>query len=126
LIRTTPATTTSVYAAGVWCGVVRDLADGDDGDAQCRPEEHQGDDHRRERLGLPVAVGVTLVRGMGGDAKPAPDDERGEDVGRGLDGVGDQGVGVAEDPRQQFADDQAGVDQEARLGRPHPAFGPLR
>src|SRR5262249_23641057 len=57
-------------------------------------------------------------------AEPGPDDERGEDVGGGLDGVGHQGVGVAEDTGQELDDHEGRVDQQAGQGGLHPAGGP--
>jgi hypothetical protein len=90
------------------------LMGGGDGDGQGRPEEHQRDDSRSQRLGLAVAVRILLVGRPSGDAEPGPDDERGEDVGGGLDGVRHQGVGVAEDTGQELNDHEGRVDEQAR------------
>ena len=76
-----------------------ELANRRDGDAAGRREQHQRDDRGRQGLGLAVTIGVRLVGRSAGDAESAPHDERRKDVGRRFDGVGDQGIGVAEDAR---------------------------
>jgi hypothetical protein len=92
-----------------------DLADRLDGDARGGHEEHGGHERGGERLGLAVAVGVVGVGRRGGDGEAAPDDQRGDDVGRRLDRVGDEGVRVAEDAGGELDAGEQRVDREADL-----------
>ena len=71
---------------------------------------------RRERLGLAITVRVILVRRPGRDVQPAPDDERREEVGRRLDRVGDQGVGMPHDPGHELDRDEQQIHDQPRQG----------
>ena len=86
--------------------------DGMDGDTcRCR-QKHPGDEGRCERFGLAMTVGVVGVRGLGGHQNTTPDDEGGKKVGKRFDGIGHEGVGMAEDSGGQLADGQNPVDDQ--------------
>ncbi len=80
-------------------------------DADRCADQHQGDDGRGDRVGLAVSVGIVLVGRLAGDFEPAPDDERRKDVGRRFDGVGDEGVRIAQETGHEFDRDQGHVRQ---------------
>jgi hypothetical protein len=59
---------------------------------------------------------VAVAGGSGGDAQAAPDDGGADDVGEGLDGVGNQGVGVANIAGDELDDGEGEVSQQAGEG----------
>ena len=72
-------------------GMVRhfDLAYGCHRDTDGGTDEHECDAQRRQRLGLPVPVGVVFVVGLGGDYQTAPYDHPTDDVTERCDARGD-------------------------------------
>src|SRR5262249_12938440 len=101
LVGKNPRRTTSVHPSGV---LVRgdDVGDGLAGDADGGRADQAGDDHAGEGLGLAVAVGMILVGGDRADGEAGPDDERAADIGKGFDGIGDEGAGMADDAGEEL------------------------
>ena len=62
----------------------------------------EGNNCRRDRLGFAVTVGMRFIRRTSREFQSAPNDERARDVERGLDAIGDQDVGVAEQAAENF------------------------
>ena len=88
---------------------------------------HQGARHQqgRQGLGLAVAVGVIVVGLAGGGAQPQPHDAGTHDVGGRLNGVGNQGVGIAQHAGRALAQHQGHVGPDAQQRGGLPARGPL-
>jgi hypothetical protein len=63
-----------------------------------------------------VTVGMVVVGGKRGDFEPGPDDEGTDDVSGGLDAIGDEGVGIAEDASDNFDNGEHNVDGHADAG----------
>lgn len=72
--------------------------------------QNEGPDDGGEGLGLSVAVGVLGVGWLGSVLEGSPDQERAEEVEEGLNAVGDQGVGAAD----QSPGDLAGREEQVQ------------
>ena len=75
-------------------------------------------DKRGDRLRFPVAVGMVLVRRLGGELEPAPDHERAADVEHRLHPVRDQRIGVPEHPGGDLDQRQRRIDEHPLEGKP--------
>ena len=91
-------------------------------DQQCRSQQQHRDDHARHGFRLAVAVGMILVRRNHCHAQPAPHHDRAEDVRRGFDAVGDEDVGIAENPGGDLDRREEGVDQQSQLREAQSCF----
>ena len=92
------------------------------GDEGAGHREDEGSDDGGEGLGFPVAVGVLGVSGLGGVFEGTPDQKRAEEIEKGLDAVGDQGVG----PADQSSGDLAGGEEEIQEDPGQDGTPPLR
>jgi hypothetical protein len=72
------------------------------GDEQRREDEDPGLPERGEVLGLAVAVGVAHVRRTGGDADGEEREQCGDEVGAGVDRLGDETEAVGREPRGEL------------------------
>ncbi len=69
-----------------------------------------------------MAVGVIFIGRFGADFEAEPDDERAGDIDEALDGISDEGVGIAENPCRELDADEEEIDDQtsecdlARLG----------
>jgi len=93
-----------------------DFLDALDRDHAGGTEKRERDDEGGDRFRLAVAVGMFAVGGDDGDAQAAPDDEGGEDIGGGLDAVGDEGVGIADDAGGDLDNGECDIDSDAGEG----------
>jgi len=71
-------------------------------DARHRFENTNGHNHRGDRFRLAVSVGMRFIWRTGREFQSAPNHERASDIEGGLDAVGDQDVGVAEQTAENF------------------------
>ena len=98
----------------------RILVRGDDvGDAfvsdDARRGEEEGDcQESGERFGAAVTVGMVGIRRLVGDAQAEIEQQRGEYVGGGFNGVGNQRVRMAENPGDAFNQREGGVAEDAK------------
>ena len=90
-----------------------DLTDALHGNQHCREDDrHRGHDPR-QRLRLAIAIRMPLVGRGDGHPQPPPDDQRRDDVAGRLHPVGDQGIGIAEHPGEDFERRQGSVHRHA-------------
>ena len=94
-----------------------------DRDADARGDQHDRDDGAGERLRLAMTERMVAIRWLGGNLESAPDDERPEDVRRRLDRVGDQGIRVSQDSRDELHRGESRVDDDAELRGANPTGG---
>jgi len=107
---------------------VPDLVDGVPAHAGARAQDNHGGEQAGHGLGLAMAVGMVGVGRPGGPLEPRPDQDRYRDVAEGLDAIGHQGVGIAEnaaadlDHSEHHVQDHAAHDEaRALLGPVHDA-----
>lgn len=98
------------------------LAGGMQSDADGSEEEEGADARRGQGFGLAMSVGMFGVGWFCGDGDSAPDDQCAKEVGKGFDGVGDEGVGMAVDTGGELAAAQDEVDSHAGEGGPQVAL----
>lgn len=79
-----------------------DFPDALDGDADGGSDEGEGHGEPSHGFGFAVAKRMILVGRFGGNAETAPDDQGTEDIRCGLNAVGDQCVGIAENAGDDF------------------------
>ena len=73
-----------------------------DGDADGGSDEGKGDGEAGHGFGLAMAIRMILIGRFGRNAKAAPDDQGTQNIGCGLNAVGDQCVGIAENACHDF------------------------
>ncbi len=83
-----------------------------DGQTERSGQHAHRHDRGRDRLGFAVAIRMRLVWRTRGDFQSAPDHDRAAHVQRGLDPVGDQNVGVAENARDNLGAGQDHVNDQ--------------
>ena len=89
------------------------LADALHGDQHRRQDDrHRGHDPC-QRLRLAVAIRMPLVGGGDGHPQATPHHERRDDVAGRLHPVGDQGIGIAEHPGEDFERRQGSIHRHA-------------
>ena len=91
-------------------------ADALDGQGSAGAEDHQGAKDARHGLGFAMAVGVGGVGGDGGEFEAGPDEEGRNDVEEGLETVGNEGVGMADEAGGDLGGAEHGVEAHAREG----------
>ena len=97
-----------------------DLPDALDRDAEGGPKQRKRHDQGRQRLRLPVAVRMVLVRRLCRIAQPEPYDERGDHIRTRLDRVRHERVGAAENPGGRLDEHEQTVDPDADQRGAHP------
>src|ERR1017187_1876188 len=88
-------------------------------------QQHRGNDCSRKGLRFAVAVGMILVGRFGGQHQSAPDDNGADDVRQGLDGIGDERMGMANDAGGELGARQKGIDRQAHEGGAQTALEPV-
>src|ERR1700677_2819715 len=106
--------------------VLEQIGGGFEDDAQGGEKEHDGDRRGGEGLGFAVAIGMLAIGRFGGDDEALPDNDGTKNSGGGLDGVGDEGVGMAENAGGEFGSGQRGIDAHADESRFEAPFQPAQ
>ena len=86
-------------------------------DAEGRHHDQHRDRRACDRLGPGVSVRMLVIRRLLGDPHGEQDDDRRDDVAQRVDGIGDQGERIADDPADQLGQPQDQVDDQPQPGR---------
>ena len=95
---------------------LRDGTDSRQDDPAGGQQQHRGNDCGRQWLRFAVAVGMILIGRRGGHDQSAPDDNGADDVCQGLDGVGDERMGMTGDAGGELGARQNDIHRQAHEG----------
>ena len=96
-----------------------DITNGGGGDPEGGENEDGGNDGGSEGLGFAMAVRVTFIGREFSEGDTAPDDEGTDEVSKGFDAIGDQGLGMAEEAGGDFDGGKERIQNQAKQSDLH-------
>ena len=93
-----------------------DLAYALNGDSHGRSKKRHRNNQRSQRLRFSVTVRVIRIRRNRCNSQTTPDDQRAHDIKKGLDTVGNQGVGIPKNAGDDFDSGEYGASKDPNQG----------